>query len=161
MLGHVQLVMLLDAMGQPAEARAAAESVLAINPMATKVHLLFALLDLKAGNFDAANVAIEKETGEYYRLEGRSILAFASKRRADSDAALQKLINVYHGTAAMQIAQAYAYRGERDKAFEWLDNAFMQKDAGLVNVKTDPLLASLRADPRFANLLRRMNLPTT
>ena len=160
-LGHVQLVMLLDAMGQPAQARAEAQSVLSINPMTTKVHLLIALMDLKAGDMDAAYSAIEKETGEYYRLEGRSILDYASKRLADSDAALQKLINEYHATAAIQVAQAYAYRGERDKAFEWLDTAFTQKDPGLVNVKTDPLLTILRADLRFGKLLQRMNLPTT
>ena len=119
------------------------------------------MLDLKAGNMDAANIAIEKETGEYYRLEGRSILAYASKRMADSDAALQKLIDEYHDTSAFQVAQAYAYRGDRDKAFEWLDTAFTQKDPGLVNVKTDSLLAVLRADPRFAKLLQRMNLSPT
>ena len=158
-LTHIQLVMLLDAMGRSAEARAAAEGVLAINPMATKAHLLIALLDLQAGDLEAARAAIEKESGEYYRLEGTSMLAFASKRMIDSDAALEKLISKYHATAAMQIAQAYAYRGERAKAFEWLDHAFTQKDPGLVNVKTDPLLVSLRADPRFALLLRRMNLP--
>ena len=94
-------------------------------------------------------------------LEGRAILAFASKRTADSDAALGKLIDSYHTTAAVQIAQAYAYRGERAKAFEWLDHAFEQKDPGLVNVKTDPLFANLHADPRFPALLRKMNLPVT
>ncbi len=160
-LSHIQLVMLLDGMGRSAEARAAAESVLTVNPMATKAHLLIALLDLQAGHLEAANAAIEKESGEYYRLEGRSILAFAGKRMADSDAALGKLINAYHATAAMQIAQAYAFRGDRTKAFEWMDHAFTQKDPGLVNVKTDPLLIGLRSDPRFAMLLRRMNLPTS
>ena len=158
-IGRVQLAMLLDAMRRPADARAAAEAAVAINPMATKAHLLIALLELNAGHLDAASAALERESGEYYLLEGRAILAFASKRMADSDAALGKLIDAYHTTAAVQIAQAYAYRGERAKAFEWLDHAYTQKDPGLINVKTDPLLESLRGDPRFAILLRRMHLP--
>jgi serine/threonine-protein kinase len=59
----------------------------------------------------------------------------------------------------VQIAQVYAYRAERDKAFEWLERSIAQKDPGMVNLKTDPLLANLRSDPRFKALLRKMNLP--
>jgi TolB-like protein len=158
-IGHVQLAMLLDGMRRPAEARTAAEAALAINSMATKAHLLIALLELEAGHLDAASAVIEKESAEWYRLEGQAILAFANKRRPDSDAALKKLIDDNQGTAAVQIAQVYAYRGERAKAFEWLDRAYTQRDPGLVNVKTDPLFASLRGDPRFSNLLHKMNLP--
>jgi predicted Zn-dependent protease len=158
-MGHIQLAMLLNAMHRPADTRAAAEAAVAINPVATKVHLLLALLELDAGNLQAANAAIDKESGEYYQLEGRSILAFAMKRMANSDAALEELTRKYGDTAAVQVAQAYAYRGDRAKTFEWLDRAYNQKDPGLVNVKTDPLFASLHGDPRFSSLLRRMNLP--
>jgi TolB-like protein len=158
-LSHVQLAMLLDAMGRAADARAAAEAAVAINPMATKAHLLLGLLELNAGHIQAASAAFDKESGDYYQLEGRSILAFAMKRMPDSDAALQTLINKYGATAAVQVAQAYAYRGDRAKAFEWLDRAYTQKDPGLVNVKTDLLFASLHGDPRFSSLLRRMKLP--
>jgi len=158
-LGHIHLAILLDAMRRPADARAAAEAALAINPRATKAHLIIAMLDLGAGRLDAANAAIDKESSEFYQLEGRAILAFAMKRTADSDAALGKLIDGYQSTAAMQIAQVYAYRGEREKAFEWLDRAYRQNDQGMVMVKTDSFFASLRNDPRFTDLLRRMKLP--
>ena len=158
-LGHIHLAILLDAMRRPADARAAAEAALAINPKATKAHLLIAMLDLGAGRLDAANAAIDKESSEFYQLQGRAILAFAMKRTADSDAALGKLIDGYQSTAAMQIAQVYAYRGERDKAFEWLDRAYRQKDQGMVMVKTDSFFANLHNDPRFSNLLRRLQLP--
>ena len=160
-LNQIQLAMLLNALGRPAEARAAAETAIAINPAVTKAHLLVALLELDAGHVDAASVAVEKESGEYYRLEGRAIVAFVQKRMADSDAALGKLITAYHSTSAVQIAQVYAFRGERAKAIEWLDHAIAQKDAGLVNVKTDPLFASLHEDPRFKAVLRKINLPVT
>ena len=158
-LSHVQLAMLLDGMGRPADARAAAETAVSINSKAAKAHLLIALLDLGAGHLDAANASIDRETGEYYQLEGRAILAFAMKRMTESDTALARLIDLYHESAAIQVAQAYAYRGERDKAFEWLDRSYAQKDPGLVNVKTDPLFANLHGDPRFSQLLRRMKLP--
>ena len=155
----IQLAMLLDALRRPEEARAAAETAIAISPTVSKAHLLLGLLELNAGHLDAASVAMEREPGEYYRLEGQAIVAFASKRLAESDAALGRLIEAHHETAAVQIAQAYAYRGERAKAFDWLDRAVVQRDPGLINIKTDPLFAGLRGDTRYKTVLRKMNLP--
>ena len=51
--------------------------------------------------------------------------------------------------AAYQIAEAYAWRGEKDKAFEWLERSYRQRDGGLSAIKYDPLLASIRGDPRY------------
>jgi serine/threonine-protein kinase len=82
-----------------------------------------------------------------------------SRARSESNAALGRLIEAYHDTAAVQIAQAYAYRGERAKAFDWLDRAVVLRDPGLINLKTDPLLAGLRGEPRYKTVLRKMNLP--
>jgi tetratricopeptide (TPR) repeat protein len=158
-LGHVQLSMLLSSMGRSAEARAAAESAIAINPAATKAHLLIALIELRTGHIDAAANAIAAESGEYYRLQGQAMVAFAKKDMKASDAALGKLIATYKDTAAVQVAQAYAYRGDHDKAFEWLNNAILYKDPGLINIKTDPLLAGLHGDARFAAVVHRMRLP--
>ena len=62
--------------------------------------------------------------------------------------------------AAYQIAEIYAWRDEKDKAFEWLERAYRQQDGGLTVIKTDPVLASLRADPRYFALLRKLHLPT-
>ena len=119
------------------------------------------MLGLDGGYIDAASAAIERESGEYYRLEDRAIIAFAKQRSADSEAALRQLIEKYHAASAVQIAQVYAYRGERDKAFEWLARAFDQQDPGIVNVMTDPLFASLHGDPRFNAVLRKVNLTET
>jgi hypothetical protein len=102
---------------------------------------------------------MEREPAEYYRLEGQAIVAFAKKRAAESDAALARLIEAHHDTAAVQIAQAYAYRGERAKAFDWMDRAVVQRDPGLINVKTDPFFAGLRGDARYKAVLQKMKLP--
>ncbi len=60
---------------------------------------------------------------------------------------------------AYQIAEVYAYRGQVDQAFAWLDRAHKQYDGGLVFVKTDPMLQNLRSDPRYSQLLKNLNLP--
>lgn len=62
------------------------------------------------------------------------------------------------GAAAYQVAQVYAWSGDRDRAFEWLERARAAHDAGTRFVKYDPFLRSLRADPRYAVFLEKMNL---
>jgi hypothetical protein len=62
-------------------------------------------------------------------------------------------------TTAYQIATIYAYRGETDKAFEWLDRAYRQRDGGLTEIKGDPLLRNIEKDPLYRAFLQKMKLP--
>jgi hypothetical protein len=64
------------------------------------------------------------------------------------------------GSTRKAIAEVYAYRGEADRAFEWLERAHAQRDGGLAETKGDPLLKSLERDPRYAAFLKKMRLPT-
>ena len=57
------------------------------------------------------------------------------------------------------IATVYAGLGDRDKAFEWLERAYDERSPGLTWLKVEPMLDSIRSDPRYADLLRRMGLP--
>ncbi|HEX3990387.1 MAG TPA: tetratricopeptide repeat protein, partial [Acetobacteraceae bacterium] len=77
----------------------------------------------------------------------------------ESQAALDQTIARYAQVEAYQIAETYAWRGEKDEAFNWLQRAYRQRDAGLGALKFDPLLANLRNDPRFTALLKQINLP--
>ena len=77
-------------------------------------------------------------------------------RGSESAAALQELVDKGASDSAFQIAQAFAYRGEADTAFAWLERAFAQRDPGLSNMQHDPLLRNVHADPRW--LLQKMQL---
>jgi hypothetical protein len=76
----------------------------------------------------------------------------------ESQQALERLIADYAQDSAMQIADVYAWRGENDKAFQWLDRAYAQHDGGMSDLAYDPLLVSLHADPRFDALVRRIGV---
>ena len=89
-----------------------------------------------------------------------AIVYFALGRKKESDAALSELITKYHAGWAYQIAAVYAFRNQPNEAFEWLDRAYAQRDSGLTVTKVDPLLKNLHGDPRFAALLKKLNLPT-
>jgi TolB-like protein/DNA-binding winged helix-turn-helix (wHTH) protein/Tfp pilus assembly protein PilF len=56
-------------------------------------------------------------------------------------------------------ANRYARLGEKDKAFEWLEKGYQQRDHEMAFVRGHPAYDKLRSDPRFQDLLRRMNLP--
>ncbi len=76
----------------------------------------------------------------------------------ESQQALDALKTKYATGSAFQIAPVYAWRGEKDQAFEWLDRAYDQHDTGMPRLRYDPTLASLHDDPRFAALVKKMGL---
>ena len=61
--------------------------------------------------------------------------------------------------SALAIADVYAYRGDKDKAFVWLETAFRQKDSNMWLIKGDQYFKRLEGDPRYKAFLRKMNLP--
>lgn len=60
--------------------------------------------------------------------------------------------------SAYLTAVIYAGLGEKDKAFEWLERAYNERAEFMIYMRMDPRLESLRTDPRFQDLLRRMGL---
>ena len=59
----------------------------------------------------------------------------------------------------VQIAFVHISLGEKDRAFEMLEKAFRQRSWELVFLQVEPWLDQLRCDPRFDDLLQRMNFP--
>ena len=65
-----------------------------------------------------------------FRVQGMAIAYHARGWKKESDAALAELIAKWHRQAAFQIAEVYAFRGEADQAFRWLEKAYSQRDSG-------------------------------
>ena len=78
---------------------------------------------------------------------------------ADAEAELKKLQAVFGDAAAYQCATIYAQWGDAAKALEWLGRAVRLPDAGVVYVKTDPLMDPLRKEPRFQAIERELKFP--
>ncbi len=89
---------------------------------------------------------------EAYREAG--MRGFWQKRL---DIALEQMKESYF--PAYFIAEFYATLGEKDKAFEWLDRAYEERAGFLVHIKVEPSFDTIRDDPRFAALLKRIGLP--
>jgi tetratricopeptide (TPR) repeat protein len=56
-------------------------------------------------------------------------------------------------------AMIHARLGDREAAFEWLEKGFEMRTRSMVNINVEPQFDDLRSDPRFQDLLRRMNFP--
>ncbi len=121
-------------------------------------HLLLTWILVARGDLEAALTESKAEPVSGARDQCLSIVYHALGRHAESDAALARLIKELPEWGS-GVAIAYAYRGERDQAFKWLDNAYTSRDADLLLwIKGQPFLDSIRSDGRYTALLRKMNL---
>jgi len=140
------------------EARAEYAKVIELNSSAPWAHAGLGLAYLLQNKFEEAAAEAQADAGDWARLLIVSCARWAQKRVQDSDAALADLTKNDAETAAFQIAEAYAYRGDKDRAFEWLERARRQRDPGLGNLRKDPLLENLYGDPRRNAFLHTMGL---
>jgi tetratricopeptide (TPR) repeat protein len=144
--------------GDLADAEAAMRRGLDIRRTYGWGHFILGVVLLERGEREAALLEMQQETIDDGQQAGLAMAYYALGRKADSDAALSRILNVQTANNAFGIANAYAFRGQPDQAFHWLDRAYTDKSSLLVYLKSDPPLTRLAADPRFKALLRRMNL---
>lgn len=91
------------------------------------------------------------------RLAAEAIVAGKTGDRTRSDGKLDQLRSVYGDAASYQFAQAFAQRGEPDRAFVALEKGLEVNDPGLNTLRVDPLFDPIRADPRFNAILKRVD----
>jgi adenylate cyclase len=139
------------------EAETEIRQVIEANPLQPGAQYDLGRILLAQGEIVAAVNAFAAEPDESWRSFGTPLGAHAQHRDADAKAALA--VQIKHPTGAeFQIAETYAYFGDLDQAFKWLDAA-ADRDLGIIWLKNDFLLKDLTGDPRYAQLLRKVNLP--
>ena len=141
-----------------AEARAEFPRVVELNPAAPWAHAGLGLSYLLENKFEEAANAAQPDAADWARLLIVSCARWGQKRATQSDAALAELTANLGEVAAYQIAEVYAYRNDKDHAFEWLERARRQRDPGLASLRKDPLMVNLREDPRWNAFLHTMGL---
>jgi len=152
------LGLILWTAARPAEAAAALKKALELAPQGAASRTWLSIVLLDQGRIDDALVEARQEPEEWGRLFALAVIQHAAGRRAESDEALHELAGKYGDVGAYQVAQAHAVRGEAALAFEWLERAYAQRDAGIFWTKVDPLLRSLHADPLWGVFLRKLGL---
>jgi serine/threonine-protein kinase len=144
--------------GQMEQARAALSHALTIQPESSNSYMTLGTVELLKGRPQVA-LALFHRSDTVWRLIGEAMAEHSLGHEAKSRLALDELTAKWGHTAAYQIAEVHAWRGEKDAAFEWLERAYVQRDGSLPTMKRDPLLSSLRTDPRFAAMANKLGLP--
>ena len=152
-----QLGFHLAVTGQYAEAHRALVHAERIRPDDNHIGYYDGLAWLLDGKAKEAIASFDR-SGSEFRLAGLAAARFDAGDEAGSRQALQTLITKYSPIGAYQVAQAHAWRGEADEAFAWLDRAAKQRDAGLMQIKFDPMMRRLHGDRRYRAWLLRLKL---
>jgi serine/threonine protein kinase/tetratricopeptide (TPR) repeat protein len=118
------------------------------------------------GRFDEAvsefQTAIKLSGGDTHFMGDLATVYALSGKRGEAQKILDQLTEVAKEryVSPYRMAQIYIALGDRDRAFEWLEKGYRDRSFGasVMDLKAAPFWDPVRSDPRFADLLRRMNL---
>jgi TolB-like protein len=149
----------LFAAGKLEEADATGRKVVELQPAAAASRRWQVMVAVQRGDGETAVREAQLEPDPGLRLHELALAYFVRGDRKAADDTLADLIATGRDKLAYQIAQVYAVRGEKDKAFEWLQFSFDTHDTGTLGLLIDPLMRDLRPDPRYKSLLAKLGLP--
>jgi len=145
--------------GDYSAARESLQRSLDISPEQSNAAVLIVYSYIAEGKPALALPWVDRPTVEVFRDQAAALVQHDLGNRPEAQRNLDSLIAHWANNGAYQIAEVYARWGDKDAAFHWLDRAEQQRDGGMTLLKVDLLLKSLHGDPRYAALLRKMNLP--
>jgi TolB-like protein/Flp pilus assembly protein TadD len=148
----------LTELGRYDEAKAEFQRIIEVSPKAPWGYSGIGLMLTAQGKAAEAVEAAAKVATKWERLYVLAIAEWALGNKVASDAALNEMISSVAEIAAVQIAWAYGYRRETDRAFEWLERAYRQHDGGLAWTKANFALESLHSDPRWTAFWTKFGL---
>jgi serine/threonine-protein kinase len=142
------------------------QKTLVIDPAFVPGHLLLGRAQLQAGRLPEAAAELQKalelsegDTNELAAVGyGYAVAHQGTKVAKILDELKQRSGQTYVQPLNLGIIQIGL--GNRNEAFDWLAKAFDDRSAGLVYLKVDPVFDPLKSDPRFADLLQRIGLPS-
>ncbi|MBA3607459.1 MAG: hypothetical protein H0W43_02955 [Chthoniobacterales bacterium] len=137
------------------EARVALLRSLELSPDGDWASFNLGYVYMKEGKMEKAR-EVFAHAPAVWRPTGLAMLEHTLGHEQESQKYLTEVKTNYAIGFAYQIAQVHAWRGERGEAITWLEKAYDLHDAGLFRLRYDPILASLRDDPRFAALVQKM-----
>jgi tetratricopeptide (TPR) repeat protein len=149
------------------DAEARIRQALELDPNSAQAHYRLGLVEIQRGHYREAITLITRaiELGAFAPYSSGA-LAFAQAKSGNRAAALAIVKDLERRSSKelvppVAIAIAYGALGETTKGFEWLNRGIDEKDIYIPENFFDPLLDPLRKDPRFSQILRRMDLAPT
>ena len=141
--------------GRLDDAIAALQTALELSPSFIAGHEGIGETLLQKGKAKLALAEMQQESLDGFRLVGLAMAHHALGQHVESDAAIEKLIKKYTKEFTFNIAYIFAFRGEADRAFEWLDKTAEYRDLYFSAVAIYPMFTNIHSDPRWLPFLRK------
>lgn len=154
---HQNLALVLMHAGRLDDSEQKYRHVLELNEAYPGAHMRLGQIHLLRGDAEAALEIIPRDSDPWWVDYGVALALSKTDRKADAQKALDDFIE-QHPDGPVQVAKLYAFRGQIDNAFEWLETAYQQRDSGLHEILNDPFLLNLHDDPRWPAFLQKMGL---
>jgi tetratricopeptide (TPR) repeat protein len=156
---YTTFALILHYAGRQDEARSVVTKAIEMGPKIEGAHTVLSRICLAQSLPKEALSDAAKEPDPALRLYALALADYALGLRSESDSNLSALIANFQSISPFQIAEVYAFRGDADSAFDWLNKAYAARDGGLTDLKGDPALTTLVHDPRYKALLVKLRLP--
>jgi tetratricopeptide (TPR) repeat protein len=149
-VARYNLATMLYAAGDLDAAESELRRLLEISPGTPGAGGLLAVLLVRQGRHDDALDLVSDDPYGIDGLQVQALVHYASGRTAEADAALRALIEVCPQDERYRVAEVYAYRGELEQAFAWLEPESSSSSRNPAWYKSrSPFLQPLHADPRW------------
>ncbi|TVZ60344.1 TolB-like protein [Flavobacteriaceae bacterium MAR_2010_105] len=123
------------------------------------LHYMKAQIFLAQGHTNKALAEIEQETHEFFSLYGKNFVLYAIGGVKGSEQVLEEFIEKFSTTDPANMADLYAYRGNYDESFAWLNRAWDSKDPVLIEALSYPAFKPMHSDPRWEAFIEKIELP--
>ena len=144
------------------EGVAAARRSLSLTPNRLQAHRLLAnTLMLQGKDAEARSEYSRLDPTDYRRLVGEAMLAARAGDRATALSKLRDMERRYGDAATYQYCQVYAQLNMPDEAISALHRAVAARDPGVPHIQVDPFLDPIRRDPRFGEIVAKLNFPSS
>ena len=129
------------------------------NPNSGIAHAMLSFVFLQQGKNDEALAIAEEEPDLLWKLNAKSEVLFALGEKQKADALLEEIIKKYGNKATSNIANIYAFRNEKDKAFAWLEKSYQLKTPDIFDLLSYLSMKNLWGDPRWNAFIKKLPLP--
>ncbi len=128
-------------------------------PNSEVAHAVLSLTYLELDEKNKAIEELEKEPGPFWKLYRKCMVTYRVGNKEEANVLLKKLIEDWGNVAWPNIASVYAFRGEKDEAFNWLDKAYENRDGSTLEILSYPEMEHLWGDPRWNAFIDKLGLP--
>lgn len=159
LLRRLRLGMLQEFSGEYEQSLTSYRVAIELNPELPGVRAYRARIKIIQENPDSAMKESDQEIDPFWKRYSRILALSAQDHHEEAELLLEQMIADDGHRAAYQITEILAFRGDIDRAFEWLQRAHDQKDSGMREITGNYFLRNLHDDSRWEDMLNLMGLP--